>query len=140
MSGVADTIELGREAFACRRWGDARMFLAAGESLEAPDLELLAVAAHLVGRDVESAQAWERAHLAYVQLGDLDHAARCAFWLVIGLMLRGDTAHAAGWLGRAERTIENAEGECAAHAFLLVPAFLQALGAGEHAEADALGG
>ena len=103
MTGAVDR---AREAFARQAWGDAYALLAAGGSLEADDLERLAVAAYLVGRDEESTRAWERAHLECARLGDPDRAARCAAWLAIGLMLRGDMAQAGGWFARATRLVD----------------------------------
>ena len=77
-------------------------------SLGVDDLERLAVAAHLVGEDDASGQAWERAHLACLAAGDKERAARCAFWLGFALLLRGETARGNGWLARAERLVEDA--------------------------------
>ncbi|MGH7577614.1 MAG: LuxR C-terminal-related transcriptional regulator [Longimicrobiales bacterium] len=51
-----DTIRRGRECFARRRWADAYTHLSAADqeaSLEPDDLERLATAAYLVGRDSE---------------------------------------------------------------------------------------
>lgn len=93
---MTGTVERGREAFARQAWGDAYALFAASGPLEGDDLERLAVAAHMVGRDDESTRAWERAHLECARLGDTDRAARCAVWLAIGLMLRGDMAQAGG--------------------------------------------
>lgn len=134
---MASRVELGRVAFSRHAWADARALLAGEEPLDASDLECLAIAAHLVGRDEESARAWERAHLERVQLGDHERAARCVFWLSIGLLLRGEVARAGGWLARAERLTERTAGDSAARALLLVPAFLQALEGGEHEAARA---
>ena len=63
--------------------------------------------------------------------GDLDGAARCAFWLALLLLLRGEVARAGGWLARAERLVAEADRDCAAGSLLLVPVFLEALVAGE---------
>jgi len=93
---VVGSIEPGREAFARQAWADAYGLLAGGEAQDGEDLERLAVAAHLVGKDDESARAWEQAHHAYVRRGDGERAARCAFWLALGLLLRGDVAQGGG--------------------------------------------
>ncbi len=89
---MTDTVERARAAFARQAWGDAYALLERADALEAEDLERLAVAAYLVGRDEESRRAWERAHLEHVQRGQLAAAARCAGWLVIDLVLGGDMA------------------------------------------------
>lgn len=138
MSGVASAVEFGRAAFARREWADARALLGGGEALAAEDLERLAIAAYLVGEDEESARAWERAHHECVRGGESNGAARCAFWLGLAFLLRGETAQGSGWFARAERLVEGAGQECAAAGFLLVPAFLEVLGGGDPATADGL--
>ena len=53
---TADALDRGRESFRRQGWGDAYAQLSAADhdtSLELGDLELLAVAAHLLGRDEE---------------------------------------------------------------------------------------
>ena len=106
--------------------------------LEVEDLERLAIAAHLAGRDEESAQAWERAHVEALRCGAVDRAVRCAFWLGFGLLLRGEVSQSSGWLARGERLVEGSGRDGAGRGFLLVPEFLFALDRGEHATADAL--
>lgn len=133
--GVPGAVERARDAFARLEWGDAYALLAAVHPLEADDLERLAVAAHLVGRDAESTEAWERAHRERARLGDPDRAARCAVWLAIGLLLRGDMAQAGGWFARAARLVDEVEDDFAARGYLLIPVFLEALGGGYAAKA-----
>ncbi|HUR22672.1 MAG TPA: hypothetical protein VMZ73_02250 [Acidimicrobiales bacterium] len=50
------------------------------ETLNPADLERLAVAAYLIGRDGESAAAWEAAHRKFMSAGDVADATRCSFW------------------------------------------------------------
>lgn len=126
---VAGELERAREAFDRQAWGEAHALLAEAGALDPDDLERLAVAAHLVGHDDESDRAWEQAHLARARLGDADGAVRCAFWLALALLLRGETAQAGGWLARAERLAEGAEHDGAARGLLLVTAFVEALDA-----------
>jgi ATP/maltotriose-dependent transcriptional regulator MalT len=135
---VAGSIERGREAFSRQAWGDAHAALAASDLTQVDDIERLAVAAYLLGRDDESARAWERAHHGCVAAGNRDRAARCAFWLAFALLLRGEAAPAHGWLARAERLVEEAGGDTVAGGLLLVPVFLDALEAGEAPRADAV--
>lgn len=132
------TVELGRAAFARRAWAEAHAHLAAVESPDAADLERLAIAAHLVGRDGESAEAWARAHRACLRCDDSESAARCASWLGIALMLGGESARAGGWLARAARLVEDGDRDCTARGLLLVPEFLESLGRGDRAAAEAL--
>jgi ATP/maltotriose-dependent transcriptional regulator MalT len=128
-------LELGRQAFARRSWREAYERLAAAGSPEIDDLEHLAVAAYLVGRDEESTRAWEQAHLACLSAGDLDRAARNGFWLALTLALRGEMARSDGWRARGERLIEEAGPSCSARGYLLMAEFLDALMAGDPATA-----
>ena len=128
----------GRAAFARGAWADACALLA--PATEADDLERLAVAAHLAGRDDDSVHAWTRAHRERLRLGHTDAAVRCAFWLGLLLMLRGETARAGGWLAGAERLVTQAGGDGSGRGYLRVPAFLDALTAGDGAAAATLAG
>ena len=54
------SLDLGRAAFERQAWGNAYQHLTAVDreaALEPEDLERLAIAAHLVGRDAESTDA-----------------------------------------------------------------------------------
>jgi DNA-binding NarL/FixJ family response regulator len=128
-------LQLGRQAFARRAWREAYDLLTESDSPEIDDLEHLAVAAYLVGRDEDSAKAWERAHLSCLAADDLDRAVRCAFWLGFTLALRGEMARSDGWRARGERLVEEAEPTCPARGYLLVVAFLDALEGGDLATA-----
>ena len=81
---AADALTRGRTAFLHRGWADAYRLLAAADrdrALPPEDLERLATAAYLTGKDEEGVDLWTRAHHAFLELGAADRAARCAFWL-----------------------------------------------------------
>ena len=81
-----DLLRQARAACAHRRWADAHAaFDEAGGATElsARDLEDWGLAALLCGHDRESDAVRERAHHAYLDAGDLDAAARVAFWLAL---------------------------------------------------------
>lgn len=140
---MADSLEKGREAFERQVWGDAYAHLStvdAEGSLVPEDLDRLARAAYLTGRDPEYEDAWGRAHQAFLDAGASEPAARCAFWLGLILVQRGEEARGGGWLGRAARLVTDTGHECAEQAYLLIPAALGRLGAGEPADALALCG
>jgi DNA-binding CsgD family transcriptional regulator len=123
-----------RDAFARRDWQVALDALVEAERttpLDAADHERMAVCAYLVGDDATCDRAWEAAHREARDAGDHAGAARCAFWLAMCLMLRGQTARAGGWLARVERHVETAGGACAAAGYVLIPAFLGALDSGD---------
>ena len=80
----ADTLDRAREAFGRRAWGEAHTLLLAARRvapLEPADTERLARVAHLVGRDVESLEHLAEAHQEYLRRGEVEGAARSAFWL-----------------------------------------------------------
>lgn len=135
---MADALDLGRASFARRAWGDAYAQLSAADreaALAPEDLVRLALAAHLVGRDADSADVWTRAHHAFVSRGDAEQAARCAFWLAFWLMLQGERARSGGWLAHARRLLDDGRRDCAEQGYLLVPAALQLLAEGDAATA-----
>ncbi len=134
---MSDALERGRDAFERRAWSEAFEQLTDADLVEADDLERLAVTANLLGLDEASEQAWEQAHAACVDCDDPAGAARCAFWLGLTLLLRGDEARGGGWVARAERLADEA-GECAAAGLVLTPRFLGALSAGDAETAKAL--
>ncbi len=118
----------GRAAFGRQAWGDAYAQLSAADRevpLELDDLERLAMAAYLVGRDDDSIDIWARAHHECVRLGDPVGAARCALRLGTELLLMGEMAQGGGWLARAGRIIEEGDLDCVERGWLLVPAAIQ---------------
>jgi DNA-binding NarL/FixJ family response regulator len=160
----ADTIRRGRASFERQSWEDAYKLLAeavrplpagpappgapAAPTAAAPDtpaaaapgaedLERLAIAAYLTGRDDESADGWARAHHAHLSRGDVPRAVRCAFWLAFGLMQRGDRSRAGGWLARGRRLLDEHPQECAEEGYLLFPAALRSIYAGDNVAASA---
>ena len=107
MHGIED-LERGRESYARRAWAEAYESLSRADRaapLGADDLDLLAVAAHMLGHEDEWASLLEREHQLLLEDGEPLRAIRCAFWLSLNLTLRGETARATGWLGRARRLL-----------------------------------
>ena len=113
-----DQLDRGREAYARRAWRDAHAALAASEPLAAGDLERLATAAYMLGRDDDYVAALERAHHAHLHGGERLRAARCAFWISVNLNIRGAASGAAGWIGRARRLVESDPRDCAERGYL----------------------
>ena len=127
----------GREAYAKRAWLEAYESLSAAErhvALEAPDAELLATCVFMLGRDEESVAWLERAHQQHLERRDSLRAVHCAVWIGLNLASRGQIGPATGWLGRAQRLLEN-EGECAERGYLLLPVMFQHEAAGDFAAA-----
>jgi DNA-binding CsgD family transcriptional regulator len=133
----------GRESFDRRQWADAFAELSAADreaGLEPEDLERLATAAYLLGRDEHSVEVWERAHHEILGRGDERWAARCAGRIVFVLMNGGEFARAGGWLARARRLIDDGMRDCAERGHLLVPVALQHAFAGDWPSAQAISG
>ena len=128
----------GRQAFARQEWREAYAQLAdadAAGALEPADLELLAQAAYLRGRDAEAASLLSRAYQALIDAGRPDRAARWGFWLSYDAMLKGDRAQCAGWLAYVKRLVQSPESVAQAYVQLLTG--LQQLGGGDGAGASA---
>ncbi|MGB9376647.1 MAG: response regulator transcription factor, partial [Mycobacteriales bacterium] len=106
--------------------------------LPAADLELLAIATYLAGRDEDSASAWERAHLAHLRQGNAARAARCCYWLVMALVLRGEHARGSGWLARGQRLVEEEGLTGPESGYLLLPVAFATLHEGGSAAAYAI--
>jgi len=67
------------------------------------ELEHLAVASFLVGRDADVVPLRERALRLYVGRGEIERAVRCGFWCGYHLQNRGEVAQAQGWEQRLGR-------------------------------------
>jgi DNA-binding CsgD family transcriptional regulator len=137
---MADALDRGRGAFDRHAWADACSGLSAADH-EAPlspeDLERLALAAYLAGRDDDGADISARAYHEWLRLGDAPRAARCAFWLGFTLVHRGELARGGGWLARARRLLDDGRLDCVERGYLLLPAALQSLAGGDAAAACA---
>jgi len=133
-----DALDRGRASFERRAWAEAYTHLSAAHSetpLASQDLERLAIAAHLVGRDDACAEAWTRAHQEYLRLRDLAGAARCAYWLATSHFTRGEAAHGSGWVARAQRLLDDGHVDCVERGYLLMPLARRHLVAGDYAAA-----
>jgi DNA-binding CsgD family transcriptional regulator/tetratricopeptide (TPR) repeat protein len=120
----SDDLVRGRDAYRRRAWRDACRFLRIADQaqpLAAGDLERLAVAAYLIGCDDDYAGALDRAYQAHLEAGRPTAAARCAFWLGLHALFRGEAGRSTGWLGRAKRVLERAKRDCVEWGFLLLP-------------------
>jgi DNA-binding CsgD family transcriptional regulator len=136
-------LERGRDAHAQHAWRQAYESLDRADqasALGAQDLELLAVSAYMLGRDEEFAHGLERAHHAHLAAGEPLRAVRCALWLSLTLMLRGETGRSSGWLGRAQRLLEREERDCVERGYLLVPVMLGQMVAADYDAAFATAG
>ncbi|WP_431682429.1 LuxR C-terminal-related transcriptional regulator [Kitasatospora sp. KL5] len=142
---AAAAITDARRLHGGRAWRDACEAYAAADGGGGPaglgpdDLEDWAESAQLLGRGEEAAGVLQRAYRAREEAADVRGALRCAFWLAEVLSMRGEFAHAGGWLARAARLAE-AGPPCAECGYLLVREAERQLEQGCHEEAFATAG
>lgn len=133
-------LQRGRAAYERRAWAEAhRAFSAADRTapLGPADLERLAISAYLIGRPVEFERGLERLHRLHLEAGDRARAARCAFWLGLSLLLRGEAARSGAWVARGQRLVGSRD--CAERGLLLLPLAEQQLRDGKAAAAHDTG-
>jgi DNA-binding CsgD family transcriptional regulator len=126
-------LERGRQAFANREWKEAYRQLSAADAnmpLEPADLERLAQAAYLIGRDNDASALFTRAHHVFIDKGQPQRAARWGFWLSLHALLRGDAAQSTGWLGRIERIAGDCP-DCAEQGYVALLSGLRQMGQGD---------
>jgi DNA-binding CsgD family transcriptional regulator len=127
-------LDRAREHYGRRAWANAyQAFLLADQetTLTAEDIELLAMAAYLIGRDEDYLTALERAYHAHDDAGQPLRAVRCAFWLGFRLLMRGEMGRASGWFTRGQRLLDRDARECAERGYLLLPVVEQRLASGD---------
>jgi DNA-binding NarL/FixJ family response regulator len=134
MVQAVDDLERARRAYAASAWMDAFESLSGADraaALSAGDLELLARAAYMVGRDDDYLAALERAHDLYAAAGDVAPAIRCTWWIGHNLLFRGQAARAAGWFARGQRLLESDGRDCVERGYLLIPVWLEQMATGD---------
>jgi DNA-binding NarL/FixJ family response regulator len=125
------------EAYAQRDWAEALRLLQQADAdgaLSAGELELLGTVGALVGEDETGMGAWTRAHQGYLP-DDIRGALRCAFWLAMRSVQRGEVARAGGWTARAQHLLEQIREPCPEASYLRVGQGLQLLESGNSAGA-----
>jgi DNA-binding CsgD family transcriptional regulator len=138
-----EELERARSAYASRSWLAAHEAFSRAddlEPLEAEDLELLTMATLMLGRDDDALAVLERAHHRYQERGETRRAVRAAAWIGMNLAYRGAVGPASGWLGRAQRLLEQEPGESAEQGYLLLPLVFRHEAAGELEAAAAVAG
>jgi ATP/maltotriose-dependent transcriptional regulator MalT len=128
---TAGSLELAREAFRRLAWAKAHAHFQAASrevALCAEDLERMAVAADMLGKDSEFIDLAVRAHHAYLAEVKTEQAVRAAYWLgLFALTVEGDAAQSAGWLARGWRLLEDDPHDCVEHGYLMNLAALRCL-------------
>src|SRR4030095_4906362 len=92
-------------------------------------LEPPAPAAYLTGRDLEFQRLQERLHRVHADADDEARAARCAFWLALWSLLRGEIGPANAWIARGQRLVEDRD--CVERGYVMIAVAEQQLRDGE---------
>jgi DNA-binding CsgD family transcriptional regulator len=103
--------------------------------LPGEQLERLAVAAFVIGRDDETVAVRGRAYQDYLDRGMPDAALRCGFWIGFQLQNAGEWAQAAGWLSRLRRLLPECDSTDVIGVMLEVPSAVQQMVSGNSAAA-----
>ena len=133
-------LERGRKAFRDEAWLEAFESLMEADdhgSLGADDLERMARAAYMLGRDDDYVGALERAHQVHLDDGALPRAVRCGFWIGHNFMFRGEKTRGAGWFARSQRLLDTIEHDCVERGYLLIPRWLAEMGRGDFEDGHA---
>jgi DNA-binding CsgD family transcriptional regulator len=134
--GVVDDLLRARAAYDRRDWLAAYGGLAeAGDQLTAEDFTHLATAAYLVGRRNDCVQALQRAYQLHLDSGAVPAAVRAAFWLGFVLLMNGETAVGGGWVGRAQRLLDDVDGDVVERGYVFIDVMFGRLFAGDFAAA-----
>jgi ATP/maltotriose-dependent transcriptional regulator MalT len=140
---ATNDLERARAAYGERAWLDAYEAFAradAEEPLEPEDLELMTTSLLMLARDDDAVVTLERAHHLYLERGERLRAVRAAAWIGLSLASRGLIGQASGWLGRAQRLLEDWPEETAEHGYLLLPQVFRHEGSGDFETAAAVAG
>jgi DNA-binding CsgD family transcriptional regulator len=127
-------LERGREAYSSEAWLDAYESLSRadrGSLLTADDLGLLATSAYMLGREAEYLALLERAHRVHLDAGEPLAALRCAFWIAVTVASHGDLGRASGWLGRAQRLLDEHGNDRVERGYLLLPVVFEQEASGD---------
>lgn len=129
----ADNLKKGREAFREQSWKKAFSRLSSADevnSLAPADLELLARAAYLCGKDSECIEIWMRVYQEFQSQGQTREAAGSAFWTGMILSNLGEFTQSSGWFARARRLVGEIREECLEQGLLQIPEALEHLRSG----------
>ncbi len=112
VSAMTEAVELvqARDARHDRDWARAyALFTAAQEDgpLSAEDLDALSDVAWWLGRIDDSVAAGEAAFRGHLDADRPRKAAMTALTTAVSLFLRGDDAHASGWMSRVQRLLQD---------------------------------
>jgi ATP/maltotriose-dependent transcriptional regulator MalT len=138
---ASQQLQRGRDAFARQAWSTAAQALERADAaapLAGEDVERLATTRYMRGDQDGYLAALQHAYRAHADAGAPLAAARCAGWLGMQLFRRGEIGAATGWMGRAQRLLDEVGRECVERAYLTIPRMFQLEGEGRFADAAAV--
>jgi DNA-binding NarL/FixJ family response regulator len=130
-----------RHATSQHSWLEAREAFARADCagpLDAEDLELWATTLLMLAEDEAAVATLERVHERYLERGETVRAVRAAIWIGMNLAYSGAVGPASGWLGRAQRLLDEEPGDSVEQGYLLLPLVFRHEAAGEYEEAAAV--
>jgi DNA-binding CsgD family transcriptional regulator len=136
---TARTRELVRPGGRSRDWQAEYAALSVRDrerTLGPTDLERLGMAAYCAGDESAAVDALTRAHTLALEHAETRLAARAAFWIAFSLIGARDFARAAGWTARARRLLEEKQPDCVERGYIMLPAAIERLAAGDLAGAE----
>ena len=126
---IAGNLVRGRDSYARQAWSEAYEALTAADLstlLDPRDVEMLARSAYMLGREHEFRELLERAYRGHLDAGERLAAFHPAFWISTTLLVRGERGQAGGWVGRAERLLEQEPADCVERGYQLVSRGIEA--------------
>jgi DNA-binding NarL/FixJ family response regulator len=102
-------------------WGEHYRRCAARHAeheLDVGELDRLATAAYMTGRDEEAFAVWGHAHHRCLDTGDLAGAAMFGIRLAQALAFKGNIPRSCGWVDRSHRLLDNSDRDCVERGFL----------------------
>jgi DNA-binding CsgD family transcriptional regulator len=138
--GMSD-LKRGRDCYARRAWGEAYDALVCADhatQLDVEDLDRLATCAYLTGRDLEFQRLIERLYRVHVDASDPARGARCAFWLALTFMLRGESGQSNAWTARGQQLVEDLD--CVERGYVAIAIAEQRLREGDSEAAHRISG
>ena len=138
VSERSTALQEARQLYAEHSWSsafEALRRLDDQEPLAAADLEKLGWSGALIGEEETYLQVLERLYHVHCNSDAKLAAARSAFWLGFRLMMLGEMARGAAWLGRSQQLVEDCGEDCVEKGYLLLVPIRKLLMAGDFSSA-----
>ncbi len=124
-----------------RDWGEAYRLLSTVPyaDLSIEDVDRLATAAYMTGRDETAFEVWALAHGDCAQADEIELAARFGLRVAQTMEFKGDIARSTGWVERVRRLLDDAAIDCVERGYLAhASAMCRIFGEGDYSAAHDL--